>query len=301
MFRLATFAVMAWLLTGVSCLMEFINPPPSGKMGDFSGNPIYAEGSTVNIAWTKGEENKGASLVLYQLNETDGRWFGDMEYLTQSAVGVMRYFWLVGTRKDLSVSNLFYLSMFQEGKSVSDSNSRYFNIKAKNAKEQSTSSSSISPSSTSSAMSSVSSTTSPSASASTSNKPTSFSPTSKPTSAPNSDIQSNSLPQSSNSFPTGTKIGIGVGIPVALVLCLGAGLLLFRRRKKIDNIAMAAPPYPHNDYPHHNGSYYGSNLNEAPPKSPVEMGQHGEPYVACHGCQAKQAVSMNAEPVRYEM
>ncbi|KAH7355734.1 hypothetical protein BKA66DRAFT_429698 [Pyrenochaeta sp. MPI-SDFR-AT-0127] len=301
MFRLATFAFVAWLLTSVSCLMEFINPPPFEKTGDFSGNPTYAEGSTVNIAWTKGEENKGASLVLYQLNETDGQWFGDMEYLTQGAVGVTRYSWLVGTRKDLSVSNLFYLSMFQEGKSVSDSNSRYFNIEAKNSKEQSKLSSSIPPSSTSSATSSLSSTTSPSASASTSNMPPSFSPTSEPTGAPNSDIQSSSSPQSSNNFPIEAKIGIGVGIPVLLVLCLAASLLLFRRRKKIDNIAMAAPPCSHNGYPYHNGNYYGSNLNEAPPKSPVEIGQHGESYVAYHDRQAKQAVSMNTGPVRYEM
>lgn len=230
--------------------------------------------------------------MLYQLNETDGQWFGDGEYLTQGAVGVMRYSWLVGTRKDLSVSNLFYLSIFQEGKSRSDSNSHYFNIEAKDAKEQSTSSSSISPSSTSSATSILSFTTRPSASASTSNEPTS---------APNSDIQSSSSPQSSNSFPTGAKIGIGVGILIALALCLGAGLFLFRRRKKIGNIAMAAPSYPHNDYRHQNGSYYGSNLNEAPLKSPVEMGQHGDSYVACHDRQAKQVVGMNADQVCYEM
>ncbi|PSN60501.1 hypothetical protein BS50DRAFT_563610 [Corynespora cassiicola Philippines] len=301
MARLATFASIAWLLTGTSCLMEFINPPPFGKTGDFSGNPIYAEGSTVNIAWTEGEEKKGASLVLYQLNETDSQWFGDMEYLTQGAVGVTRYSWLVGTRKDLSVSNLFYLSIFQEGKGASDSNSRYFNIEAKGVKEQSTSSSLTLPSSSPSAAYNVSFTTSLSASASTSNEPPSLSPTRESTSVPSSSIQSSASPSSSSSFPMGAKIGIGVGIPVALFLCLGAGFFLSRRRRKRGNIATVVPPYPHIDYRHHNGSYYGSNLNEAPQKSPVEIGQLRDSYVAYHTRQVKQDMGTNAETVRYEM
>jgi hypothetical protein len=119
MFRLAAFfAPVVWLLTGVSCRMEFINPPPFGTKGDFSQNPIYVEDSTVNIAWTEGEKELGASLVLYQLNETDGQWFGEMEYLTRTkphiptlrsrviltiqiegAVRVTRYSWLSAQEK----------------------------------------------------------------------------------------------------------------------------------------------------------------------------------------------------------
>jgi hypothetical protein len=83
MSRLVILLLVSYLLTGASCLIEFINPPPSGQTGDFSSNPTYAVGSTVNVAWTNGEENKGVSIVLYQLNETNGQWFGDMEYLTR--------------------------------------------------------------------------------------------------------------------------------------------------------------------------------------------------------------------------
>lgn len=63
--------------------MEFINPPPFGVTRDLSNSPTYDEGTTVNIACTSGEKGVGVSLCLYQQNETDGKWFGDMEYLTR--------------------------------------------------------------------------------------------------------------------------------------------------------------------------------------------------------------------------
>ncbi|KAF1961884.1 hypothetical protein CC80DRAFT_401419 [Byssothecium circinans] len=279
MVRLTTAAPVAWMLTGVSCLMEFINPAPFTEISKFKDNPVYVKGSTVNIAWTGGEENEGASLVLYQLNNTDGIWFGDMEYLTQSAVVVTRYTWLVGTRKNLSVSNLFYLSIFEEGKSLSDSNSQYFNI----TEAQSTSSSSLSPSN----------------SPTTTTRPLASTPTSNASAGPYTSTFP--TPQSSSIFPTGAKIGTGVGIPAALLVCLGAGFFLFRRHKQRRNIAAVAPPYPPNDYQYPDGSYYGSNSNDALPKSPVEMGQPENPYVAYHDSQAKQSVGGGAEPVRYEM
>jgi hypothetical protein len=73
------------LLTAVSCEMQFINPPPIGPKGDFSSNPVYVVGSTVNVAWTTAEDaSRGVSLLLYQLDATDGQWFGDMEYLTRT-------------------------------------------------------------------------------------------------------------------------------------------------------------------------------------------------------------------------
>ena len=83
MARLAAYALVAGLFTHVSALMRFINPPPFGVVGDFKNSPTYEEGTIVNVGWTPGEEGGGVSLCLYQQNETDGRWFGDMEYLTR--------------------------------------------------------------------------------------------------------------------------------------------------------------------------------------------------------------------------
>lgn len=61
--------------------MEFINPPPFGEVGDFSNNPIYTVGSTVNVAWTSGEPGKPTSLCLFQLNGT--QYLYPFEYLTR--------------------------------------------------------------------------------------------------------------------------------------------------------------------------------------------------------------------------
>lgn len=96
---------------------------------------------------------------------------------------------------------------------------------------------------------------------------------------------------------------MGVGIPIALILGLGAGFLLFRRRKKKD-IGIVLPPYVTDDSPvsehryYSNGSYYGSNLNEAPPKSPVEMGHRGGDLMPAH--QGGRGAP-DAATIRYEM
>jgi hypothetical protein len=83
MARVAACAFVAGLFTSVLGLMEFINPPPFGEIGDMSNSDTYRVGNTVNVAWTPGDEGGGVSLCLYQQNETDGMWFGDMEYLTR--------------------------------------------------------------------------------------------------------------------------------------------------------------------------------------------------------------------------
>lgn len=83
MARLEACILVTGLLTCVSGLMEFINPPPFGTVGDMSNSPKYSVGDLVNVIWTPGEEGGAVSLCLYQQNETDGMWFGDMEYLTR--------------------------------------------------------------------------------------------------------------------------------------------------------------------------------------------------------------------------
>lgn len=51
--------------------MNFINPPPFGEVGDFTNNPTYTVGSTLNVTWTRGKSEKPTSLCLFQLNGTD--------------------------------------------------------------------------------------------------------------------------------------------------------------------------------------------------------------------------------------
>jgi hypothetical protein len=105
------------------------------------------------------------------------------------------------------------------------------------------------------------------------------------------------------------KIGIGAGIPAALAIGLGIGFLLFRRRKKkdatfkvttLDSGSPYSPDQNHKSY-RTNGNFYGSNLNEAPPKSPVEMApRRGESYYAPqHNHVPRQ--SPEVVTVRYEM
>lgn len=60
---------------------KFINPPPFEKTHDFSLNPIYPEGSILNIKWSdQTEEN--TSLTLWQLNGT--QFMEPFEYLTRT-------------------------------------------------------------------------------------------------------------------------------------------------------------------------------------------------------------------------
>ncbi|KAH7074381.1 hypothetical protein BKA63DRAFT_512940 [Paraphoma chrysanthemicola] len=313
-----TLALVAGWVLNVSALMQFINPAPFGRPRDFSNSETFNVGSTVNVAWTPAESGKAASLVLWQLDNTTAQWFGDMEYLTQGAVGVTRYTWLVGTRKNLSTSNLFYLSIFQEGKSDSDSNSHYFYIAEKAAQQSSAVASSTNlASSTPSSSSSSASVASATVSAGSSSIPV------QPSTSSTSGLSNTStgIPpaaqqqSTSNGFPLAAKIGIGAGIPAALAIGLGIGFLLFRRRKKkdetfqVNNLGSGSPysPSPKQNIYANNGHYYGSNLNEAPPKSPVEIApRQGESYYMPqhnHAPQVNQVPRQSPEvvTVRYEM
>ncbi|PVI01353.1 hypothetical protein DM02DRAFT_654611 [Periconia macrospinosa] len=287
-----------WLLTGISCSV-FTNPGPAVK-DDTAPKPVYRVGSTIDITWTPPDEaNKGMSVVLYQLNKTTGQFFDDMEYLTQNAVGVTKYTWLVGTRKDLTISNMFYLSIFQEGKTSADANSRNFLLEPQNGNGQSTSSSSSSSSS---------STPSPTSSSptSTSNSSTATNPgaNDRTSSPPQSSTSNQALQsQSSNSIPVGTTIGIAIGASGAMALGIGLIFFLYRLRKKRRErrgmtVTVAAPSDPQGYYRDPPGSYqfFGSNMSEAPSKMPMEHMELSELGGTPHG-QAQQSNS----PVRYEM
>jgi hypothetical protein len=218
---------------------------------------------------------------------------------TEGAVGVTRYAWLVGTRKNLTKSSLFYMSIFQEGKGPSDGNSHYFYIAEKAAEQTSTASSSP-ISSASSYLSTEVSTTSFVGSSSASSEPPKLS-----TSPQTGGLGAAPGAAPSNGFPLSAKIGIGIGIPAVLAIGLVLGLLLFRRRKKDATSSVAPldsnPSDESQDTYQTKGYYYGSDLNEAPCKSPVEMApRRGESYyVSQHNPAPRQ--SPKAIPVRYEM
>jgi uncharacterized protein YneF (UPF0154 family) len=100
----------------------------------------------------------------------------------------------------------------------------------------------------------------------------------------------------------GVKIGLGAGIPIALVVGIGAGFFLFSRRKKKDDMNMAeAPPYRQHEYRQESNGYYGSNMAEAPAKSPVEMDPNGNPFGTYRDHEGKRSPDGSVEPVRYEM
>lgn len=72
-------AIMAWPMVAMA-LMQFINPPPFGD-GDTSKNLIFAEGSTITLAWTEGTPGKATSIALFQLNGT--QYMQPFEYVTR--------------------------------------------------------------------------------------------------------------------------------------------------------------------------------------------------------------------------
>ncbi|OCK87103.1 uncharacterized protein K441DRAFT_682847 [Cenococcum geophilum 1.58] len=296
MIRLLPVALVAWLLTAVSCV-DFINPPPFGKEGDFSRNPIYPEESTLNIQWTTGKEDKPVSITLYQLNGT--QYMEPSEYIICEKTDLLdqrttSFPWLVRTGKNLTFSNMFWMSIFEEGSLRSDANSHYFNISSDDTSPPPTTSTSAG---TTSSTLSTSLTSTPS-----------DAPISKPSTAPTS----TSSPAPSGGLTTGAKIGIGVGIPVAMALGIGASFFIFKRRKHDKNSRMT--PVPQGDYHrggYHNGpgapaGYYGEAL-EGPLKPPVEMA-HSRPEAELdstprhHQTMHKApAVGMPEEPLRYEL
>jgi hypothetical protein len=81
------FVVLALVVTLTSSLanaMKFLNPPTySNLRGDFSKAVTLKQGSIINVMWSPAEQGQGISLVLWQLDNKTGVYFGDMEYLTR--------------------------------------------------------------------------------------------------------------------------------------------------------------------------------------------------------------------------
>ncbi|KAK4443394.1 hypothetical protein QBC34DRAFT_417216 [Podospora aff. communis PSN243] len=220
------FFLVLFILSGslppVIAVMTFINPAPQVLGEQFSDNLIYPEGTVVNVAWTQGEAGKPTSLTLWQLNATTGIFFGKAEYITQSSINTSRFSWIVATTKNLSVSNLFYLSIFEEGKSNADSNSKYFNITRAGTDASTTSA-------TSSAAAS--------SSATTPSSPTDSSSTTPAAGVGTPTISTPAQASPAGGLSTGAQIGVGLGvsIPCAIALSVVASWFFFARRRKRDN------------------------------------------------------------------
>lgn len=194
----------------------------------------------------------GISVLLYQLNAADGAYMLPGQYLfrmnfplvvgsllhhripctnifmadicvSENVVNSTIYDWTVAVSENLPAtlqqSNLFYLSIFQEGKTSSDSNSHYFNITEVKSTASSASSSTITPSA-STALSTSTQMASSIFPASTSSVSTIPESTTQPSSS------------SDAGMSTGAKIGIGAGIPAAAIIGIGAGWFFFGRRHR---------------------------------------------------------------------
>ncbi|PSN67293.1 hypothetical protein BS50DRAFT_388389 [Corynespora cassiicola Philippines] len=233
--------IIAASLVSLSCCVEFVNPPAFVEES-FSRNPVYPDRTMLRITWTSGKEDRPVSVILYQVNGTFENWVENPEYVLQNVINTTSFGWLVGTNKNLTFSNVFFLSIFEEGQSLGDANSHAFNISS-NETPPILSESPSSPSQTESlVVKSLSSAV----------------PTDEATPIPSS---SNPSSAPSGGFPTSSKVGLGIGIPVAVAFGVGAGFFLFRRKKreKVGEVA------ENDNAPAHFESYH------EPQKAPAEV------------------------------
>ncbi|KAK7966277.1 uncharacterized protein PG986_000554 [Apiospora aurea] len=122
------FTFWLWLPYAMA-VMNFINPPRYGSMRDYRSNSEYPIGYNLSISWTPGVEGRKASLQLYQVNLTSGSiFFGEAETIIQGMVDLTSWRWQVSTGKDLGVSNMFQLALWDESKDTYDDWCHYFNI-----------------------------------------------------------------------------------------------------------------------------------------------------------------------------
>lgn len=142
-------------------------------------------------------------------------WFQktDTNPIAENEINTTSYDWVVAVSSSLPEtlerSNLFYLSLFQEGSSTSDSNSHYFNI---TNPQTTTTSTGISTTATKTATLTTSS---------GSAAPVTITPATSPS------------PSTSGGLTEASKIGIGIGVPIAAIIAIGAGwLFLFRRYRR---------------------------------------------------------------------
>ncbi|KAI0021617.1 hypothetical protein F4780DRAFT_272518 [Xylariomycetidae sp. FL0641] len=286
----------AFLLAQVACFhtlvlgTEFINPAPFSKAGDFSQNPVYEEGSTVNVAWTEQTSGKPSSVTFFQVNGTG--FVQPFEIITENFINLTSFSWLVGTSKNLSFSNVFLMSIFHEGSASSDADSHYFNITARGASDGP-------PTSTGSAASS---------------SPTSTLVPAAPTTAAAQPTES----PTGGGLSAGAQIGVGVGVGAAAALLLGLlGAWIFLRRRRrgdshsrsmAEDTALPPPPPPQETtkLPPSAILYGGSEERKEPVlvevsgrQAPAEMPQPPQDPAKVFRYQNRYEVE--GEGVRYEL
>jgi hypothetical protein len=152
---------------------------------------------------------------------------------------------VVGTRKNLSDSNLFFMSIFEDGKTTGDSNSHYFYIvKPGQTGANETQATSTSVTLSTSTLASTTSATEPTSSPSKDNATGTGNAPSNPTDASDdaSDDASSeaATTTTSDGLTTTAKVAIGVSVPCAVLLGAVAMYLWLNHQRKRDREALAA-------------------------------------------------------------
>ncbi|KAK4446772.1 hypothetical protein QBC34DRAFT_145161 [Podospora aff. communis PSN243] len=213
--RIFTVLATAGLAVSTAAKITFINPPQFTRQIKATEHDVWVTGQTIDLRWSQPDKGKKMSVVLYQMNSTmaanyNGQFPGQdppFEFITHDQIDATFFRWIVGTTKDLRVSNQFVLAVWVEGTVVTDSATDIFNI---------TSAATVPESTSSATTGSGSSQTSPIA-------------------TPLVTAES-----SSQGLSAGASAGIGVGAAIgAIALAVGAWFLIRRRRRE-----GPAPPAP---------------------------------------------------------
>ncbi|KAK8035563.1 hypothetical protein PG993_010558 [Apiospora rasikravindrae] len=211
--RATIFAFSLWLPYAMA-VMNFISPPRYGSMRDYRSNSEYPIGHNLSIQWTPGVQGRKASLQLYQVNLTSGSiFFGEAETITQGMVDLTSWKWQVSTSKDLGVSNMFQLALWDESKDTYDDWCHYFNITT-GSDSDATPSAAATPAPTA--------TTPP-------NRPEDGPPTEAATSTSGSEKEQK---KDWTGMSTGAKITMGVILPIVAITGFLVGWCVLGRQKK---------------------------------------------------------------------
>jgi hypothetical protein len=234
--RLLSFLSLLGLINAVSCL-QFINPPPAGKAGDYSFNAVFSIGSKIDIQWQLSiADISPMSLTLsqdipedvfeyvFRMLSLSCSIYSPLGYLTDSSfkentnANTTSFSWTVDTFKNLSLSHAFFLVMWHEGSTISSAESHYFNITAAEVFSGAT--------------------TSTTSQSSTLTSPLTNTGTSTATSTANTFTTAVPMP-SANDLSGGAKAGLAFGIIIAIILGLSAGWYVFGRRRRQDASILA--------------------------------------------------------------
>ncbi|KAK0736640.1 hypothetical protein B0T21DRAFT_182562 [Apiosordaria backusii] len=264
-------AILGAVLPATVTAMEFFTPPAFGTRGDFSKNPTYVELSTVDLHWSAPPKGLPYSVTLFQMNGTET--MGQLEHVTRSVVEMTGWRWIVATTKDLDVSNMFMLIIFEEGTSNNLAMSHYFNISRRgisNFEQPSTTTTRL-PTETTGILSPGLSTTIPGDDAG---------PTSGAGGAHVDDADSQgAAPSSPTGLSTGAGIGIGVGATAVLAIGIAIGAYFLGRRRGGANVQ---PGSVETNGSADGSTGQGSTLHGATPTQLVSPGGYyytGQPVV----------------------